>query len=132
MVKIKSEGDWKAIPARAPMNEETDDIQQLFDHVQAETSDAGFSEQVVSRLALRQKIRRVVLVCAALIGILLFVSQLLRVEPLVARLAELADGSFSILELLGGGDVSLLVFFFVLVIVISNTTMTMVQTLRSG
>ena len=114
------------------MNEETDDIQQLFDQVQAETSDAGFSEQVVSRLALRQKIRRCVLVGAPLIGILLFVSQLLRVEPLVARLAELADGSFSILELLSGGNVSLLVLLFVLVIVISNTTMTMVQTLRSG
>ncbi len=114
------------------MNEETDDIQQLFDHVQADTRDAGFSEQVISRLALRQKIRRFVLLCAALIGILLFVSQLLRIEPLVVRVAELADGSFSILELLGGGNVSLLVFFFVLVIVISNTTMTMVQTLRSG
>jgi hypothetical protein len=65
-------------------------------------------------------------------GILLFVSQLLRIEPLVARLTELSGGPFSILELLGGGNVSLLVFFFVLVIVISNTTITMVQTLRSG
>ncbi len=112
------------------MTDKTDVIQDLFDKVQRDTLDEGFSQQVDSRLAARQKHRSVVLVGAALMGVFVFAWQLLGIEPVVARLmqTEVLFESGSLLGILGSGQ--LLVFCVVVLIVVSNTTIALINAVR--
>ena len=112
------------------MTDKTDVIQDLFDKVQRETLNEGFSQQVVSRLAARQKLRSLVLVGSALTGVFVFATQLLGIEPVVARLlqTEVLFESGSLLGIIGSGQ--LLVFSVVVLIVLSNTTVSLVSAVR--
>ncbi len=112
------------------MTDKTDVIRDLFDQVQRDTLNEGFSQQVVSRLAARRKLRSIVLVGAALMGVFVFAWQLLGVEPVVARLMQttVLFESGSVLGILGSGQ--LLVFGVVVLIVLSNTTIAVINAVR--
>jgi hypothetical protein len=112
------------------MTDKTDVIQVLFDQVRRDTLNEGFSQQVVLRLAARQKRRRVVLVGAALMGVSVFATQLPGVESVVARLMQTAIliESGSLLGILGSSQ--LLVFCVVVLVVLSNTTIALINALR--
>ena len=115
------------------MIEKPDVIQEVFDRVQADTRNEGFSERVVLRLARRRKIRISVLVAAALSGFVLFASQFLVVESLSVQVMDVAF-LFSTGPLLKIPVISqwyLIVFPGVVVWVLSTTMVSLINAVRA-
>jgi hypothetical protein len=115
------------------MIEKPDVIQQVFDRVQADTRNEGFSERLVLRLARRRKIRIAVLVAAALSGFVLFASQLIGIESLTVRVMDVAFlfSTGALLKLPVISQWYLIVVVGVVVWVLSTTTLTLINAVRA-
>jgi hypothetical protein len=113
-----------------------DNVLQAFDEVQADITDNGFSDAVVSTLATRQRFRRSVLFVATLAGMAIFLQQLNAGWHLMtssfasfAPFSSAEPWAFSMI-LSGGGWIEPLVVLMVIAAVMLSTAVVAVQALR--